>query len=298
MDKNKLFRKKVSGEDHPFYKRVQVNLIIMLPGQDLPMHYDLPWYKTGANRQVKIFQKVNQIFKSQVNFSRFNTPQWLLLAMAGSKLWDKDQFPQFQGVAYIHNIENIKGGNFFLYPKGPGAPEVTLESKANSGIVLDGIKVIHGVERFRPKDKTPKIGKGKHLLTYHESEDIWKVTNPQGLTIQSYNTSDLRVSLVWRSICFQSKNEMESWDPKNAKINGKEFLRRLEDDLVSRGKITKGQYSYRSVEFAMKLIDQYVKYPVDNWKSAWITFNFCALPELVSQPKLKTFVKKMFSIIC
>ena len=88
----------VCGENHPFYKRVQVNLILMVPGQDLPMHYDLPWFRNGANR--------------------FNLPQWLLLAMAGSKLWDEDQFPQVQGVAYIHEIESIYGGNFFLYPQG------------------------------------------------------------------------------------------------------------------------------------------------------------------------------------
>ena len=37
--------KNVCGKDHPVYERVQVNLIIMLPGQDLPMHLDLPWFR-------------------------------------------------------------------------------------------------------------------------------------------------------------------------------------------------------------------------------------------------------------
>ena len=36
----------ICGLDHPYSKRVQVNLIIMVPGQDLPMHYDLPWYRS------------------------------------------------------------------------------------------------------------------------------------------------------------------------------------------------------------------------------------------------------------
>ncbi len=36
----------VCGEDHPIIQRVQLNLIIMMPGQDLPMHYDLPWFKS------------------------------------------------------------------------------------------------------------------------------------------------------------------------------------------------------------------------------------------------------------
>jgi hypothetical protein len=34
----------VCGSEFPFSQRVQVNLIVMLPGQDLPMHYDLPWF--------------------------------------------------------------------------------------------------------------------------------------------------------------------------------------------------------------------------------------------------------------
>ena len=50
--------------------------------------------------------------------NRFNLPQWLLLAMAGSGIWRDEQFPQVQGVAYIHETPDISGGNFFLYPSG------------------------------------------------------------------------------------------------------------------------------------------------------------------------------------
>ncbi len=35
----------VCGKDHPLSERLQVNLIIMVPGQDLPMHYDIPWFR-------------------------------------------------------------------------------------------------------------------------------------------------------------------------------------------------------------------------------------------------------------
>ena len=203
--------------------------------------------------------------------------------------------PQVQGVAYIN--EN-KGGNFFFYPKGPGAPDVSVTTQTNSGIVLNGVKVIHGVERFRPDHQAPRMGKGKHSLTYHKSEDVWKVTDSQGGLIQTYNTSDFRISLAWRSLCFQSKEEMDSWDPKSAKINATEFLKRLEDDLVTRGKITKGQFLLDSVEFAIKLVDEYVKYPVDNWKSAWMPNNYCVLPEVISNLHLKSFVKRLLSTVC
>ena len=45
-DKYKQVTEGICGSDHPYSKRVQVNLIIMVPGQDLPMHYDLPWYRS------------------------------------------------------------------------------------------------------------------------------------------------------------------------------------------------------------------------------------------------------------
>lgn len=38
--------KTVCGPNHPVIDRVQVNVVMMLPGQDLPMHYDLPWFKS------------------------------------------------------------------------------------------------------------------------------------------------------------------------------------------------------------------------------------------------------------
>ena len=59
---------------------------------------------------------------------------------------------------------------------GPGGPEVSVKSQVNTGIVLDGIKVIHGVQRYRPDKTAPSIGRGEHFLTYHPDEDIWWIT--------------------------------------------------------------------------------------------------------------------------
>ena len=47
-DKYQKVTQGICGSDHPFSKRVQVNLIIMVPGQDLPMHLDLPWFRSKS----------------------------------------------------------------------------------------------------------------------------------------------------------------------------------------------------------------------------------------------------------
>ncbi len=55
--------------------------------------------------------------------TRHTLPQWLLLSMAGSGLWEEELLPQVQGVAYLHLNETLDGGQFFLYPEGPGRRE-------------------------------------------------------------------------------------------------------------------------------------------------------------------------------
>ena len=50
-DKYQKVTQGICGSDHPFSKRVQVNLIIMVPGQDLPMHLDLPWFRSKSHKK-------------------------------------------------------------------------------------------------------------------------------------------------------------------------------------------------------------------------------------------------------
>ena len=52
---------------------------------------------------------------------------------------------------------------------GPGGPALSLNSEVNTGIVLDGIKVINGVQRFQPGRMAPPIGKEPTTLVYQAS---------------------------------------------------------------------------------------------------------------------------------
>lgn len=177
-----------------------------------------------------------------------------------------------------------------------------MKSNVNTGIVLDGIKVIHGVDRYRPENQAPVISKGQHFLTYHQESDDWWITNPNATNIMSYKTSDLRVSLVWRSICFKTEAEMKSWEPQSndVVVDGGKILSDLESDLRSKGIIGKDEPRPDPVEFALMLIDNYVLYPVDNWKNAWFPLNYCALPEMFSQkqPTIKYLLSAVLSIVC
>ncbi len=86
--------------------------------------------------------------------------------MARSGLFKEHLFPQVQGVAYLHVNGSIDGGSFVFYPDGPGAEPITAEADANTGLIIDGIKVIHGTNRFLPQKTSPSLTKEPTELKY------------------------------------------------------------------------------------------------------------------------------------
>ena len=82
---------------------LQINIVMMPPGQDLPLHQDNQW-----------FWRVNQR----------SVPDWLLHVMLESGLWADEMIPQAQGVAYLHGTKEKPvyehGGRYVYYPNGPG----------------------------------------------------------------------------------------------------------------------------------------------------------------------------------
>ena len=56
----------------------------------------------------------------------------------------------------------------------PGAEAKDVGSESNTGVVLDGIQVIHGAERFNPGTrKAPAIGKNPAEMKYDVSQPIF-----------------------------------------------------------------------------------------------------------------------------
>ena len=91
---------------------------------------------------------------------------------------------------------------------------------------------------------------------------------------------------------------MESWDPKMPpKIDGKEILQTLENDLRKKGVIQENEARPEPVDFAIMLIDNYVKYPFDS--KAWFPLNYCTLPEILkTYPVIYNWSKTILSPLC
>jgi hypothetical protein len=119
--------------------------------------------------------------------------------MEQSRLFKDIRVRQSQGVAYLHHWINttVDEGSFFFYPNGTEGGAVVIPPEFNTALVLDGSVIVHGVDIFRPWQKPPMINPtSKNDLRYIGNDKWLVVSNNE--TIAQYDTTDLRISLVWR----------------------------------------------------------------------------------------------------
>lgn len=125
---------------------------LLLPGQELAVHTDVPEFR-GLNRKL--------------------VPQWLLVVMHHSQLFDAWRLPIATGVAWFGECE---GGDFTYWPDGRDGSEARLDAAHNTAAVLDTDTVFHGVAT---------VGNGAESVTNHgarhdaRSDRRWHVARLQ-----------------------------------------------------------------------------------------------------------------------
>jgi hypothetical protein len=114
---------------------------LLLPGQELAVHTDVPEFR-GADRRV--------------------CPQWLLVVMLHSGLFDAWRRPIATGISYFGECA---GGALAFYPDGADAPARTIPARHDTAVVLDTDTVFHGVDRVAgPGDAAPPFAPGMELV--------------------------------------------------------------------------------------------------------------------------------------
>ena len=127
-----------------------VYLNILVPGQELAVHTDVPEFR-GANRTRE--------------------PEWLLVAMHHSRLFDRWRRHIATGVSWYHDCE---GGEFVYYADGPERPPRRLRVRRNTAIVLDTDSVFHGIDPLAARAATlPMIEPGVRL--HRDDDGRWSV---------------------------------------------------------------------------------------------------------------------------
>lgn len=62
------------------------------------------------------------------------------------------------------------------------------------------------------------------FCSFFQKDDKWEVRNPEGTVLGEYRTEDLRMTLVWRSLCFKTEDERKAWNPKKMSFDPQEAL--------------------------------------------------------------------------
>src|SRR4051794_32652055 len=207
---------------------------ILLPGQELAVHTDVPEFR-GANR--KLF------------------PQWLMVVMHHSGLFERWRMPIATGIAYFADeaAGMPSGGELAYWPDGPEGEAVVLETRHNTGIVLDTDTVFHGVDRVGAVDTPPAELRPGNALSY--SGDRWALRTDRAAddSLAEFGSDEIRFSVSWKAYCFADEAEREAWRTHDDDLSLDVILAELVTDLRDRGILTVDELSER--DLALLLID-------------------------------------------
>ncbi|MBV8984154.1 MAG: hypothetical protein JO248_06900 [Acidimicrobiia bacterium] len=208
---------------------------IMLPGQELATHTDVPEFR-GANRKV--------------------TPEWLLVVMHHSGLFDRWRMPIATGISYFGGG---RGGELAYYPDGAAGEAATYAPCHNTAVVLDTDSVFHGVDRVLGDEK--ELARIRHgMRLFCEGDGSWTVRDGDDV-IGTYDEDQIRLSISWKAYCFTDEAERDAWRTNTDDLSLDTILTTLVDDLVTRGRLIAADDRPLDAELGRLLIDEYVKFP-------------------------------------
>ena len=204
---------------------------ILLPGQELAVHTDVPEFR-GLNRKLH--------------------PQWLIVVAHHSGLFDEYRMPIATSVSWY---QDTKGGEFAFYPDGIEGAARAYDVHFNTAVIMDTDSVFHGVDRvmeidrpipqFLPRMRLHALGDGNWAVRDGEEE------------VARYRWDDMRFSVSWKA--FRDEVERDAWRDHSRDLDADTVLQTLCDDLRERGRIGPERPSNR--ELAEILVAEYVKFP-------------------------------------
>jgi len=215
----------------------------ILPGQELAVHTDVPEFR-GANRK--------------------GLPQWLLVAMHRSQLFERWRMPIATGVSWWTNRHQPQPEDgdmvhraFVMYPQGVHAKPTVWNVRFNQGVVLDTDTIFHGVDEVN--GSLVNISEGMRLSFNGSAPDseAWIVLNGADV-VARFSFEELRLSISWKAYVFGSAAERDLWQSHKDDLNLTYILNLFRSDLEQRGALPA---NLDMESFGYLLIKQYILYP-------------------------------------
>jgi hypothetical protein len=181
-------------------------------------------------------------------------PQWLLVAMHHSGLFEAWRMPIATGVSWFHDCE---GGEFAFWPQGVDGPVTQHAVRYDTAVVLDADSVFHGVDRIsstlpemaplRPGMGLEPVGGGRWVV--RDGDDI----------AAEHRWDELRFSVSWKAYCFADVDEQATWRTNVDDLSLDVVVDRLVADLRERG-VLDGEVP-PDAELCPLIIDTYIRFP-------------------------------------
>lgn len=214
---------------------------ILVPGQELGLHTDVPVYRLAPGAKV---------------------PLWLRVVMRQSGKFERWRVDVATAVIYLHDCV---GGDFAHYPDGPRGEASTIRPHPRSAIVFDAESMLHGVDRVGPGEtEAPPVSPGSVLR--FRPDDTWELRGSEdadSIPVSSYSTSQVRFSASWKALCFENRSARRRWRDHTDDLRPDQILPILVEDMRTRSSASSagnlGRLTDR--ELGLRLIDEYVQFP-------------------------------------
>ena len=219
--------------DRPIIEPAIVYANILLPGQELGIHTDVPEFR-GLNRKLH--------------------PQWMLVVMHHSGLFDEWRMPIATSISWYQDAE---GGAFAFSPEGAEAAGHAHPVRFNSAVIMDTDSIFHGVDRVTENEgPMPPFRSGMRLNALGEGR--WVVADGDD-EIGRYTWEEMRFSISWKAYCFNDEADRDRWRSHSEDLSVDGVLDTLCADLRERDRLGDARLPNR--ELAELLVDEYIHFP-------------------------------------
>jgi len=223
--------------DFPLVIPTQVYANVMVPGQELPVHTDIPEFLGADSSQL---------------------PMWLLVVMHHAGLFEDRRIATATAVAYL---EGGTGGEFAYYDKRGEA--VTVAPAAGRAVVLDTDSVFHAVLPVGAESDQPPADR-PYMRLHRHGNRRWQLSGrgTDGPEIMAtYSSDELRYSVSRKAYCFADKRQYNAWREGVDPLEPDMVLGRLAQALMERGVLDSTTHGLSDRELATLLITEFIKFP-------------------------------------
>jgi hypothetical protein len=213
---------RIAGRDEVAVFRAQAN--VMLPGQGLGRHTDVP-----------------EFYRAR----RWSFPDWLLVAMLHSGLYDDDQVRIVSAVVWP---TTTGGGDLRMFDRTDTHLLASFPPMPGAAVVNDTYRLPHDVWTI-PGDEVG-VGPGDRIGL---RDDVWVLERTDGSTT-TMNRAQVRMSVLVKVACFRNSRERDRYfDRTDDMLDQNDVIARLAEKIPS-GERQEGDALHQ------QLVDHYVSY--------------------------------------